>query len=148
MPRKRTITNARALVERHEGRRRRVYTDSVGKLTVGVGRNISDVPFTGDEIGLMLDTDLERARWACVRMFPLLGNLGPVRVAVLVDMMFNLGPRRLRTFKKMRAALKARDFELAAVEMLDSKWAGQVGKKPRQRAWRLARMMRLNVWVD
>lgn len=136
------------LVERHEGRRRRVYTDTAGKLTVGVGRNISDVSFSPDEIDRMFRNDLARARTECVRMFRFLGNFGPVRVAVLVDMMFNLGPTRLRKFKFMRQALKERDFEWAAIEMLDSKWARQVGSKPHQRAWRLARMMRLNVWVD
>ena len=70
-----------------------------------------------------------------------------MRHAVLLDMMFNMGPGRLRGFVKMRRALRRRDFDVAAVEMLDSKWSEQVGKKTDQRAWRLARMMRTNEWV-
>ena len=44
-------------------------------------------------------------------------------------MLFNLGLPRLKTFKKFLAACEAGDFDLASVEMLDSKWASQVGNR-------------------
>ena len=140
------MTRLARLLERHEGKRKRPYTDTVGKLTVGIGRNLTDVPCSEDEIQLMFRNDMARAAKACARLFPTWATLSPVRRAVLQDMMFNLGATRLRRFKKMRRALRGLDFQEAAVQMLDSRWADQVGKKPHQRAWRLARMMRSNAW--
>jgi len=34
----------------HEGRRLKPYKDTVGKWTVGIGRNFNDVPFTIREL--------------------------------------------------------------------------------------------------
>ena len=56
---------------------------------------------------------------------------------VLVDMAFNMG-YRLKSFRRMFAALRRGDFEEAAKEMLDSKWATQVGR----RAENLAEIMK------
>ena len=44
-------------------------------------------------------------------------------------MCFNLGYPRLSKFKNFLAAMQENDFETAAVEMMDSKWANQVGKR-------------------
>jgi lysozyme len=134
------------LLEAHEGKKVRPYHDTVGKLTVGIGRNISDVSFSEDEIQLMFRNDMVRAERQCERLFPTWNALSEVRKAVLQDMMFNLGPSRLRGFKKTREAIRKKDFNEASVQMLDSKWAEQVGKKMHQRAWRLAWMMRVDEW--
>ena len=42
---------------------------------------------------------------------------------------FNLGITRLLKFKKFLAALEQHDWETAAVEMMDSRWATQVGPR-------------------
>ena len=65
-------------------------------------------------------------------------ELDPVRKAIIIDMLFNLGLPGLRGFKNMFRALRADNYKRAADEMLDSKWAGQVG----YRARKLADMMR------
>jgi lysozyme len=41
-------------------------------------------------------------------------------------MMFNLGMSRLGMFKRFLAAIENRDWQKAADEMADSKWARQV----------------------
>jgi lysozyme len=56
---------------------------------------------------------------------------------VVIDMAFNVGVPRLTGFKKMWAALHCGDYAEAAKEMMDSKWARQVGR----RAERLSSMM-------
>jgi len=48
---------------------------------------------------------------------------------VLLNMMFNMGMTRLAGFKKMLAALDAGDYAEMAVQMMDSKWATQVGPR-------------------
>jgi len=56
----------------------------------------------------------------------------------LNDMVYNLGPAGLLQFRKMLAALKTGDYETAAAEALDSRWAAQVGV----RADKVARLIR------
>ena len=65
-------------------------------------------------------------------------ELDCVRQRVIVDMVFNLGLGGFLRFQKTIAALEKHDYCEAAKEMLDSRWASQVG----QRAERLAQMMR------
>jgi lysozyme len=60
------------------------------------------------------------------------------RQSVVVNMVFNMGIVRFSGFKKMVAALEGHDYNEAAAQMLDSKWARQVGN----RATRLAKIMR------
>ena len=71
-------------------------------------------------------------------------SLAEPRQAVLLDMVFNMGISRFNanTWVKTFAAIQDKDFEKAANEMLESKWAKQVG----QRAIRLSQMMRKGVW--
>lgn len=128
-------------LSRDEGRRNRIYTDTVGKLTVGVGRNISDRPFSEDEIGLMLANDIALVRGQLAQI-PGYAALTPVRQGVLENMCFNLGITGLLGFQKFLNALARSAWNLAATEMLDSKWAGQVGP----RAIRLAKQIVTGEW--
>jgi lysozyme len=56
-------------------------------------------------------------------------GLNDTRQRVLANMCFNLGYPRLSKFKKFLAAAKDQDWETAADEMMDSKWATQVGDR-------------------
>ena len=47
-------------------------------------------------------------------------------------MLFNLGAYRFHGFKKMIAAIEQGDYEEAARQMMDSKWAAQVGVRARE----------------
>lgn len=127
----------KAQLVRHEGLRLKPYRDTVGKLTIGVGRNLDDVGITEDEARTLLDNDVARVESHIARVVPAFSSLDDVRQRVLVDMAFNLGVPGLLKFKAMLAAVEARDFFHAALEMIDSRWAAQVG----QRATRLAAMM-------
>ena len=55
----------------------------------------------------------------------------------MINMCFNLGLSRLLNFKNFLEAVESKDYVKAGVEMLDSKWATQVGP----RATRLKNMM-------
>lgn len=130
----------RAQIIDHEGLRLKPYKDTVGKLTIGVGRNLTDVGISRNEAMALLDRDLARAI-VDLDTFPMFDHLSPIRQRVLIDMRFNLGPSRFRTFKRTLAAVAAGDYQAAAAGMLASKWARQVG----QRAKRLAAMMATNI---
>jgi len=124
--------NRETLIEelkRDEGVVLTLYQCSAGKNTIGVGRNIDDRGITEDESDYLLSNDID----LCVRelegAFSWFGTLSDSRQRVLVNMCFNLGLSRLMGFKKFLAAMEAREWETAGVEMLDSKWAEQVGAR-------------------
>ena len=114
------------------------YLDSVGKLTIGVGRNISDNGITEDEALYILDNDIQSVLRFCEVFFRSIWNdLSEARKIVLASMVFNLGGTRIQSFKRMIQALYDKDYHQASAQMLDSKWAKQV----KGRAVRLARIM-------
>lgn len=128
----------RAELIRDEGVKLKPYRDTVGKLTIGVGRNLDDVGISEAEAAHLLDGDIERTARALDKALPWWRNLDDVRQRVVLNMAFNMGINSLRRFKNTLAAIQAGKYEDAATGMLSSKWAQQVG----QRAQRLASMMR------
>ena len=116
-------------LERHEGLKLKPYTDTVGKLTIGVGRNLDDVGISHGEAMLMLSNDVEVAEKELRQRFPIVKQLDETRYHVLINMCFNMGVTRLAGFQKMWFAIEAQDWPKAALEMLDSKWARQVGNR-------------------
>jgi lysozyme len=128
----------RALVIRHEGIRLKVYKDTVGVLTIGVGRNIEATGITEAEALYLLDNDLARVVSYCREAFSWFNSLCDARQNVICSMVFNVGAAGFAEFKKLIAAIELKDFNEAANQMLLSRWAGQVGK----RATELASMMR------
>jgi lysozyme len=128
-------------LKRDEGVRLKPYTDTVGKLTIGVGRNLTDVGISDDECTALLQNDVARTVAALDKSLPWWRKLDPVRQRVLVNMAFNLGMVGLLTFKNTLAAVQSGSYAAAAAGMLASKWATQVG----DRAKRLAEMMRTGV---
>ena len=131
----------RAQLKIDEGTVPHAYMDSEGYWTIGVGRLI-DKRLGGhlrpDEIDFMLDNDIDRAEEDAKAMFPGFQRLSDARKAVLVNMAFNLGRDRLAAFQRFRAAVEAGAWEQASAEMLDSRWAEQVGI----RAQRLSKQMK------
>lgn len=131
----------KAQLRRHEGIRYKPYKDTVGKLTIGVGRNLDDKGISEQEAEYLLGNDIEDA---CVEAttIPGFSSLTPIRQCVLVNMTFNMGIYRVKKFKRMIAAIALGDWNEAAEEMLNSRWADQVGR----RATELAAQMRTGKW--
>ena len=113
----------------HEGLRLHVYEDSLGIATIGVGRNLKDRGITDAEARYLLDNDINACLDDLAAAFAWFAVLDPVRQRVLVDLCFNLGISRLKGFRKFLAACDAADWATAARELLDSKYAQQVGRR-------------------
>jgi lysozyme len=122
----------------HEGVRDRPYKDSVGKLTIGVGRNLTDKGLKPKEIEYLLMNDIMDCIDDLNKYLPWWRQLNEVRQRVLMDMCFNLGIGGLLGFKNTLAFIQSGDYEQASQNMLSSKWASQVG----QRSRRLSEMIR------
>lgn len=120
-----------------EGRKLKPYVDTVGKTTIGVGRNLTDVGISDAECDAMLQNDIGRTVSWLDRNLPWWRDLDPVRQRVIINMAFNMGGGLL-TFVNTLGAMRRADYAAAADGMLASKWANQVGA----RAQRLAQMMR------
>ena len=116
-------------LKRDEGVVLTLYKCSAGKNTIGVGRNVDDRGITEDESDYLLGNDIDLCVDELENNFTWYKNLSDARQRVLVNMCFNLGLTRLLGFKKFLAALEAEDWDRAAEEMLDSKWAVQVGPR-------------------
>jgi lysozyme len=127
---------------RDEGIRLKPYKDSVGKLTIGIGRNLDDVGISKEEAEHLLANDVRSASASLLQAFPWMAGLDEVRFCALVNMAFNLGIGGLAEFRKFLAALQAGDYETAKQEMLHSHWAEQVGP----RAARLAIQIESGSW--
>ena len=138
-----TAANLSLLLEdlkRDEGCSLYPYLDTADppKTTIGFGRNLSDNGISQEEANTMLKTDMmttvDEMRIKFMGM-----DLGEGVERGILNMTFNMGYPRTAKFTDMWAALKRRDFDLAAKEALDSKWSRQVGA----RAHRIAALIRL-----
>lgn len=138
------------LIERHEGRRAKVYLDTAGHPTVGIGFNLDRadagaklsalgldpgavregaVTLTDDQVDELFEPDLATAIEAARRLVPSFDALSPARQHVCVDLAFNLGARGFGAFAKTLAAIEAGDYEAAARELQASRWYTQVGRR-------------------
>ena len=138
--------NLKEQLKRDEGMVRYAYEDSLGFLTIGVGRLI-DVRHGGGlspaEIDFLLANDIAEKTTQVLEALPWAKDLNEPRFAVLVNMAFQMGARGLLEFKKMLQAAQEGDYGTAALHMVDSKWATQTST----RAHRLAEQMESGEWV-
>ncbi len=120
----------------HEGKRNLPYEDSEENLTIGIGHLMSK-PISDAAINQILEDDINEAITELDRAFKGWRNHNDARQNVLIEMCFNLGPRRLGGFRMMWDALNFKNYSEAAKQMLASRWSKQVG----QRAITLAHSM-------
>lgn len=127
---------------RDEGLRLKPYKDSVGKLTIGVGRNLDDVGISADEADIFLQNDIQKATDSLLAQLPWVTQLDEVRQAVLINMTFNMGLSGLLQFRNTLKMIQSGDYSGASKEMLNSVWAKQVGP----RAQRLSLQLETGEW--
>lgn len=131
---KRSIVN-------HEGIKRFPYTDTMGNITIGIGYNLTNRGIEDEWINKHYLEDINYF-YSQLSEFPWFHRLNEDRQIVLIDMAF-MGWRHFMAFHKMITALEEEDYDKAAKEMLDSKWAMQV----KLRAITLADAMRSGRYV-
>ena len=131
------------LLEYYEGYERKIYSDSVGIETVGIGRNLEVYPFDPEEQEqydlLSYYSHLDATAWAYSKLKQcrqdvvvhnpwLVESPKEIRL-IVVDMTFNLGLKGILGFKNMLKAMKAGDYDEAAAQLKDSKYYRQVGRR-------------------
>jgi lysozyme len=122
-------------LKRHEGVRYYVYRDHLGYETIGVGRCINRAVGLGlspDEVEYLLINDVQRCIEELDGAFDWFKDLDEVRREAMINLCFNLGLTKLRKFVNALEAMKQRNYNKAAAEFLNSKWANQVGERSRE----------------
>lgn len=129
-------------LKRHEGCRLKVYKCSEGIWTIGYGRtkgiNQNTKPITQEQADAWLIEDTQDAVHIARSVVSNYNDLSLVRKSVLINMAFNLGRPRLSQFKKALRAIDNEQWSIAAIEMLDSLWARQVGQRATELAARMS----------
>jgi lysozyme len=136
-----------------EGKRLKVYKDSLGYRTVGIGHCISDDDpeeirnlehrgkITEAQCWELFTIDLSQAIHDCIIVFNTKWLDFPDEAReTFINMMFNLGRTRFLKFKNTIAAAYEGDWNRCADEMLDSKWATQVGMRSKRLASTIRRL--------
>ena len=113
----------------HEGIRLKPYRCSADKLTIGIGRNIEDVGITEEEAFYLLNNDIKKVVEQCQRNFEWFDGLNDLRKEAIVNLVFNMGFGKFLQFKKTIKHIENEEFELAGAELLDSRYAQQVGQR-------------------
>jgi len=140
-----TIDPIAEMIKKHEGCSLKPYLDTVGIITIGYGRNVQANGITQAEAEYLFLQDYANAKADAVgfvgeKFWP---TLSDARQAVIVDMAFNLGAKRLNNFVGFRQALRKGAWQDAAKHMRLSLWFVQVKK----RAQRLTKMMETGAWT-
>ncbi|MNQ43060.1 Phage lysozyme [compost metagenome] len=132
-------------LKRDEGIEKSAYIDSLGYLTIGVGRLIDAKKGGGlsnEEIDFLLMNDIRSKESELSNKVKFYNKLDDARKGVLLNMAFNLGVGGLLKFKNTLRLVEIGDYKSASVEMLNSTWARQVGS----RAKRLSKQMLTGEW--
>ena len=128
------MTNLLAIIRRHEGLRLKPYLCSEGKITIGFGRNLEDMGISEKEAEMLLMSDIQRC-YEELDVFSWFHDLDQVRQEAMVNMLFNLGLPTFLEFKRTLKFMAEGAYSQAAAEMLDSKWANQVGDRAKELAY-------------
>jgi lysozyme len=142
------------LLSHEEGFRNNIYLCPEGYPTTGFGRRVRILDYeTGEEIPFPFTRAVEadslaskvgaRHDWLASAFPSWYPALSPQRQAVLISLAYQVGNSGLLKFKRMLSALAKGDFEVAALQYLDSSAARQCPSRFR----RGARILRDNLEV-
>ena len=107
----------------------KLYFCKSNKPTIGVGRNLLDNGITEEEAMYLLNNDIADVigkldkHWIAWRKLPITAQY------VCIDLVFNMGINSFMSFRMTRAHMEMGDFEKAGIELLNSKYAKQVGRR-------------------
>lgn len=142
-PSKSSVVSAtKDLLVSQEGYKKRVYIDSEGFPTVGIGHKLPNrykelegrAPFTEKELNRFFELDSASAYDNAKDNIPGFSRMPVSLQAALVSQAFQLGKTGQRKFKNMIDAIEAGDWREAAEQALDSNWAKQTPKRARHLA--------------
>lgn len=131
---------------RHEGIRLKIYKDSLGYPTIGIGRNIIKNPMSTEyqdyynqhgcitktmALSMLVD-DIGACKRALGNELQWFDSLDDIRQGVLIEMAFQMGVTGLLAFKNTLELVERGQYIQASASMLESKWAQQVPARAKE----------------
>ena len=142
------IEQLRKELELDEGCKHETYLCSQNVVTGGIGHMITEwddekylevgVEIPDEQVKAWFNKDIETVLSDCELLYDDFDYLPEEAKLIISNMMFNIGFPKMKKFVGMKAGVDARDWDLAAAEMVDSRWYRQVTN----RADRLVTRMR------
>jgi len=129
-------------VKKHEGYRNKVYLDTLGKRTVGVGHLCVEDFWEDDKeyeekfLMTILEHDLSTAIKGANELMAEHDcmDINEKAHEILIEMVFQLGKTGVSKFRNMWKALAEKNYIGASYEMLDSRWAKQTPNRAKAMA--------------
>ena len=112
-----------------EGLELKAYQCTAGKTTIGLGRNLDDYGITEEEAYYLAKNNIYELEDELDRAISWWSQLDDARQRALINLAYNVGTTTLLKFKKTLQYLEDGSYEEAAKEVLDSRWADQVGRR-------------------
>ena len=119
-------------IKESEGFRNRVYKCTEGYDTIGYGFAVKDLVMDKDIADMILERKVAELRLRVEQKFPFIDSMPESVQDVMTEMCFQLGVSGFSKFKKTIQYLMTKQFEEAAVEMLDSKWYKQTPNRAKK----------------
>lgn len=129
------LTEIEQVIILDEGIKNAPYKDTKGNWTIGIGyyigKDIENLRLSSGACIYLMREKLQEAENIANKIFtkPLIATIAPARRAVILSLIYNMGEMRFRTFKHMIEAILSGDWDRAAEELRDSKWARDVDPK-------------------
>jgi lysozyme len=105
------------------------YECSQGYTTIGVGRNLETNGISKDEAMYLLNNDINSVIQKLDKQWPVWNTFPENAKTIIIDLVFNMGINTWLSFRKTRAYMELGEWEKAGKELLNSKYAQQVGRR-------------------
>jgi len=126
-------------IKAHEGYSKKVYKDTLGYDTIGIGFLVSSLELDEDVCDIILERRLKKNEAVLQRKMTYYSKL-PIEVQNIIQNMYYQMGNRLFNFVKTLHYIESGKYRSASVEMLDSLWAKQTPNRAKELSERMAKV--------
>ena len=126
-------------IKKHEGYSKKVYKDTLGYDTIGIGFLVSSLELDEDVCDIILERRLASNEKVLQRKLIFYRNQPREVQNIIQNMYYQLG-NKLFNFVKTLHYIESGKWRAASVEMLDSLWAKQTPNRAKELSERMAKV--------
>ena len=126
-------------IKKHEGYSKTAYSDTLGKLTIGIGFLVEALELDEDICDMILERKLITNECILQRKLKWYDDQ-PQEIKNILQNMFYQLHYKLFDFKKTLSYIKSGKYTAGSIEMLDSLWAKQAPNRAKELSERLVKV--------
>ena len=126
-------------IKAHEGYSKKVYKDTLGYPTIGIGFLVSSLELDEDVCDIILERRLKKNEAVLQRKMTYYSKL-PLEVQNIIQNMYYQMGNRLFNFVKTLHYIENGKWRAASLEMLQSLWAKQTPNRAKELSERMAKV--------